>query len=252
MHEFTAKELLSACRILFGTDVVITRDFLWYLQMEGAKSAYWSRAKESHPDAHPDAAITEQIALGNEFGRVTESYQLLCSFMKYREQTKCAPNDFFANWHRKEKETHRWSKYKSNNTSELFHNGTVPNIEVKIGRYLYFCGVTSFQSIIKALSWQREQRPSIGALARQWGWLDDKMIRTILSTRHIPGLFGERALAMGVLTIRQQNKLVFYQQSLHQRLGRYFILNGIVNEKEMEVLARERVIHNNLVRKIRE
>jgi hypothetical protein len=252
MHEFTAEELLSACRILFGPDVVITRDFLWYLQLEGAKSAYWSRAKESHPDAHPDAAITVQIALGNEFGRLTESYQLLCSFLKYREQTKCAPNDFFVNRRRKEKETHSRGRYTSNNTSELFYNGTVPNIEVKIGRYLYFRGVTSFQSIFKALSWQREQRPSIGALARQWGWLDDKMIRTILSTRHIPGLFGERALAIGALTIRQQNKLVFYQQSLHQRLGQYFILNGIVNEKEMEVLARERVIHNNFVRKTRE
>jgi hypothetical protein len=251
MHEFSAKELLSACRILFGSDVVITHDFLWYLQPEGAKSAYWSRAKESHPDAHPDAAITVQKALGDEFGRVTKSYQLLCSFLKYREQTKCTPNDFFANRRRKEMETHNWDKYNSNNTSELFHNGTVPNIEVKIGKYLYFRGVTSFQSIFKALNWQREQRPSIGALARQWGWLDDQMIRTILSTKHIPGLFGERALAMGVLTIGQQRKLVFYQQSLHQRLGIYFVLNGMVNEKEMEVLARERIMHNYLVRKKR-
>jgi len=61
MHEFSAKELLSACRILFGPDVVINRDFLWYLQQEGAKSAYWSRAKESHPDAHPAAAILPSI-----------------------------------------------------------------------------------------------------------------------------------------------------------------------------------------------
>jgi hypothetical protein len=252
MHEFSTEELLSACRILFGSDIVINRDFLWYLQMEGAKSAYWSRAKESHPDAHPDAAITVQRALGNEFGRLTESYRLLCSFLKYREQTKCAPNDFFANRRRKEKETHNRGGFKSNNAGELFHNGTVPNIEVKIGRYLYFRGVTSFQSIFKALRWQREQRPSIGALARQWGWLDDEMIRTILSTRHIPGLFGERALAMGVLTIKQQRKLVFYQQSLHQRLGIYFVVNGMVNEKEMEILARERILHNYLVRKTRQ
>jgi hypothetical protein len=251
MHEFSAQELLSACRILFGPDVVINRDFLWYLQPEGAKSAYWNRAKESHPDTHPDVAATLQETLGIEFGRVTESYQLLCSFLKYREQTKSTPNDFFANRRWKEKETHSRGKYKSNNTSELFYNGTVPNIEVKIGRYLYFRGVTSFQSIFKALRWQRDQRPSIGALARQWGWLDDKMIRTILSTRHIPGLFGERALAMGALTIRQQRKLVLYQQSLHQRLGIYFVLNGMVNEKEMEVLARERIMHNDLVRKTR-
>lgn len=251
MHEFSAKELLSACRILFGPDVVITRDFLWYLQLEGAKSAYWNRAKESHPDAHPDAVITEQIALGNEFGRVTESYRLLCSFLKYREQTNCSPNVFLANCRGKERETHFQARHDAGDPGELFYDGIIPNIEVKIGRYLYFRGVTSFQSIFKALSWQRKQRPSIGALARQWGWLDDQMIRTILTTRYIPGLFGERALAMGALTIKQQKRLVFYQQSLHQRLGLYFILNGTVNEKEMEVLARERIIHNNLVRKSR-
>jgi hypothetical protein len=101
MHEFSTEKLSSACRILFGPDVVINRDFLWYLQMGGAKSAYWSRAKESHPDAHPDAAITVQRALGNEFGRVTESYQLLCSFLKYQEQTKCLSNDVFVNHRRK-------------------------------------------------------------------------------------------------------------------------------------------------------
>jgi len=251
MHEFSAEELLLACRSLFGPDVIINSDFLWYLQLEGAKSAYWSRAKESHPDAHPDAAITVQAALGNEFGRLTESYQLLCSFLKYREQVKCSPNDFFANRSRKEKEIDSWAGEKSNNSDELFFNGIAPNIEVKIGRYLYFRGVTSFQSILKALTWQRKQRPSIGALARQWGWLDDKMIRTILTTRHIPGLFGERALAIGALTITQQKKLVFYQQSLHQRLGTYFVLSGMVNKKEMELLARERIIHNNQVRKTR-
>jgi len=43
----------------------------------------------------------------------------------------------------------------------------VPNIEVKIGKYLYFRGVTSFQSIFRALKWQREQRPSIGVLVRE-------------------------------------------------------------------------------------
>ena len=251
MHEFSAKELLSACRILFGPDVVITNDFLSYLQLEGAKSAYWSRAKESHPDAHPDATISVQKALGDEFGRVKESYQLLCSFLKYREQTNCKVNDFIVNCRRKETEAHYRTRRDAGDPSELFHYGTVPNIEVKIGRYLYFRGVTSYQSIFKALSWQRKQRPTIGALARQWGWLDDQIIRTILTTRDIPGLFGERALAMGALTIKQQKKLVLYQQSLHQRLGLYFTLNGIVNEKEMEVLARERVMHNNMVRKTR-
>jgi hypothetical protein len=33
------------------------------------------------------------------------------------------------------------------------------------------------------------QRPSIGAIAKQWGWLDDRTIHTILSYRGMPKLF---------------------------------------------------------------
>lgn len=39
MHDAHEAVLLSACRVLFGPDVEVTSDFLWYLQPEGAKVA---------------------------------------------------------------------------------------------------------------------------------------------------------------------------------------------------------------------
>lgn len=251
MHEFSAQELLSACRVLFGRDVVLTRDFLWYLQLEGAKSAFWKKAKESHPDSHPDADVTIHKTLAHDFNRVTESYQLLCSFLHFREQTKFTAFEMFGPERIKVQEARCREQHKSGLSGELYFNGTIPHIEIKTGKYLYFRGLTSFQSIIKALTWQREQRPLIGSLARQWGWLDDHTVRSVLMAKHLPGRFGERALTMGALTIQQHKKLINYQQSCQQRIGLYFVLNGMVNEREMEALARERIIHNNLVRNAR-
>lgn len=251
MHDFSAHELLSACRVLFGPDVELSRDFLWYLQTGGAKSAYWSKARESHPDSHPNADVMVQKILSHEFSRLTEAYQLLCSFLNYRDQTKCTPHELFDSGLTTGQQVRNRQQQQPHCSSELFYSGQVPNIEIKTGKYLYFRGLTSFQSIIKALTWQREQRPLIGSLARQWGWLDDKTVRRVLSARHLPGRFGERALTLGALTTQQHKKLINYQQSCQQRLGLYFVLHGIVNEREMEALMRARIIHNNMIRNSR-
>ena len=45
-------ELINACRILFGTHVEVTPEFLRYIQPDGIKNAYRSRARECHPDSY--------------------------------------------------------------------------------------------------------------------------------------------------------------------------------------------------------
>jgi hypothetical protein len=247
LQDVTLEELLSSCRILFGSDVEITSDFLWYLQLEGARSAYWRRAKESHPDAHPDAETHMQDKLGYEFDRVAQSYQLLCKFLRYREQTNFMLNGIFGKVSPTIQESHEGRKQESNNSRDLFYYGKLPNNEIKTARYLYYRGVTSFQSIFDALTWQREQRPLIGVLARQWGWMNDVTVREILTAKHLRGRFCDRALAIGALTTGQRDKLICYQQSCQQRIGKYFIQIGVVSEHEMESLSLERIIHNNLV-----
>ncbi len=46
------EQIFNACRVLFGPDVRLTREFLNYLQPAGAKSEYRRRAKRLHPDLH--------------------------------------------------------------------------------------------------------------------------------------------------------------------------------------------------------
>jgi hypothetical protein len=49
-HSSSHSELYHACRILFGTELQCSPEFLDYLQISGVKSAFRRRAMETHPD----------------------------------------------------------------------------------------------------------------------------------------------------------------------------------------------------------
>ena len=44
------QELYRACRIIFGPDLTVSREFLEYIQSSGVKSAFRKKAMETHPD----------------------------------------------------------------------------------------------------------------------------------------------------------------------------------------------------------
>lgn len=247
-------ELLSACRILFGPDVEITRDFLWYLQPEGAKSAYRRRARESHPDAHPRAGAERIRLLEDEFVQVSNAYQQLSSFLVQRPATSCCCNTYY---YRQEKADGNAAKPETNRKRAATHasdqpflyTGSVPQVELKIGRYLYFRGLVTFQSVMQALGWQREQRPSIGTLARAWGWLDDAAVHHILQSSQVTGRFGERAVKLGILSPWQCKELLCDQRLRQQRLGCYFMQRHGMTARILAQLEQERLLHNRQLRK---
>src|SRR5512135_479763 len=87
MNPVTETEVVQACRKLFGEDVDISRNFLYYsIQPSGVKSAYRKKAKESHPDlfaADPAHIQQKQTAL---FREIIQAYDTLTLFFKQREQ----------------------------------------------------------------------------------------------------------------------------------------------------------------------
>ena len=88
------------------------------------------------------------------------------------------------------------------------------------------------------------QRPVIGDIARQWGWLAEPAIERIILASAIPGRFGERAVRMGLLSEPQVGTLIHYQRSKQERLGHYFILNKILTAEEVERLVIKLNEHN--------
>ena len=241
------EELLHACRLLFGPEVALSHDFLWYLQPQGAQKAYRQRVREQHPDCYPGASLEQQTRLHHDFIHLTTAYELLRSYLAERRTStrgwsgECAAASTAAQQPRPSGTDRRSAA----TSAETYYRGAVPAVELKIGRYLYFCGKVSYQSVLQALQWQRAQRPSIGLLARQWGWLDEPEVHRILRSETVGGRFGERARGLGLLSGDQVRELLAGQQALQQRLGRYYVDQGRFTELQLLMLEHERRMHNS-------
>ncbi|MFA7060818.1 MAG: DnaJ domain-containing protein [Pedobacter sp.] len=231
-------KLIDACRILFGSDVEVTREFLYYLQPEGVRNAYRKQARQCHPDVLE--AGSSQTSHTELFRRSVEAYEVLNSFMRDRKAIipLRVAGTLTSVPMRKVERAH----------NEHYYNGPFPTIELKTGLYLYYSGAVSYQALVRSLLWQRSLRPPLGEFACSWGWIDQETVSVILRATHLVCPFGERALKLGLLSQSQLNILLLHQRFVQKPLGRYFVQNSLFSESELLRHLRELARHNQQVR----
>ena len=234
-------ELIEACRILFGQHVVVSSDFLWYIQPCGAKSAYRQKAKETHPDLCVSGDQQHIQKRAEDFREVARAYQLINDFLKERSRsgrvvTRQGPTSPAPPRPANPAKRPRRHTPRPETRSEAF-DPTVGVMEV--GIFLYRRGVVTLSELAEALVWQRRQRPPLGEIACRWGWLTETTLKTVLDSRVPFSRFGEKAIRLGLLTPSQVRTLLFYQRSQQQRIGEYFIQKGIVSSEQMKAFVTE-------------
>jgi hypothetical protein len=238
----TESEVLRACRILFGTEIHITRGFLSYLQPEGLKAAYRRKAKETHPDLFARESPNIQKEQTAHFRDVVDAYDIVSRYFKQWEKGSLAArsrHDFSG--------PREWKKQNCDPNSQEYtreaESMPLPLRSLKLGQYLYYRGFIPYRALINALVWQRQQRPVIGDIALCWRWLDSAAIERIIRTGG-PGRFGEKALQLDLLTPFQIKVLLYYQISRQERLGSYFVRHGIMTSDKLAWLVRQLNEHN--------
>ena len=270
-------ELFNACRILFGSDLNITRDFLEYLQASGLKTAYRKRALETHPDRIAVMGIDEQQHDTDLFRQVQTAYEGLTSYLDARKKgsvilkpTRTASSHWqhksnTTTWNshqagassRTRQDSNGW-KAKPNNSWRAAPNttdsanwnidnrfrGILPERELRLGHFLYYSGIITWRQIIQALVWQRANRPRLGELGKRFGWLDNEDIITVLRARTTPAPFGQAAINLGLLTEKQLQTLIWRQKSLQRKIGEFFIEEEILAAAELVELIRHHHDHN--------
>jgi hypothetical protein len=242
--------VLSACQTLFGGRPDLSSEFLCSLHPDDARSAYRRRAKETHPDlfCHKDPIF--QKIQSDLFRRVSDSYTIVQEFFRHRDagRWKSSGRTAYQTTRRSQRteRTYTRTTTSGSNADTRYHQGTVPSFRLEIGRYLYYRGVIPYSALIKALSWQRRQRPIIGSIALRWGWLDQQTIRGILNYRcngRIP-MFGERGIELGLFTPYQVRIMLAFQRSQQKKFGQYFVEQGMLSPRELERLVVEMKEHN--------
>ena len=118
-----------------------------------------------------------------------------------------------------------------------------------MAEFLYYSGQVAWRDFVAAIAWQRNQRPAVGRIAIQFGFLDRADVTEILERRRREGAsaepFGEFAVRRGYLSPYQLLVMLGQQLRLQRPIGRYFVERGLVDEGTLDD-ARVAVFRHNL------
>lgn len=243
MQQITEAELLRACRTLFGPELKLSRDFLAYLQPAGARTAYRKQAKIIHPDRFAISSTTIKRRQQKLFQDLNQAHETIQRYLRQKQLHQAKP-------YVQKRPATGAGPQRQRTDSPQQHGGTriLPRRPLQFGQFLYAQGIISFQVLIAAITWQRRQRPALGEIARRWGWLDDQGIQRIITTRAAFQRFGERAEHLGLLSSLQVRTLLFHQRANQQKIGDYFVEQGIINAGEKNRLLTLLAEHNRTYR----
>ncbi len=218
-----AARVLRAAALLFGTeDLPQIGSGEWHREL---RAAFRRRAFETHPDRASSLGKPSEL-LEREFHAVSNAYKFLCTAylqLPLRKENK--------------------------NRQRHFHCGPIPRKPLRFAELLYYTKRISYQTLLDAIAWQRCQRPAIGQIAIEFGFLSEEDVCEIIESRRIEKAystpFGEHALRHGLLTRFQLLAMLGRQRQLQRPIGEFFVERGIIEANEIPSI-RQAVIQHNL------
>lgn len=79
------RELFDSCRVLFGEELQVSRNFLEYMQRAGIKSAYRQKALATHPDILASQGEKAKEQSADLFRLVQQAYENLNTYLDARD-----------------------------------------------------------------------------------------------------------------------------------------------------------------------
>ena len=235
-------DVINACRVLFGPEVQLPIDFLRDLEPLALKTAYRKKALETHPDRANLLGLSEE-GMNRRFKDVVIAYQILSPIIT--GDRKIVLSDEVCTQRKHRGATVRGKREKR--LTDHYYKGYFPKRELLIGQFLYYSGLISWKTLIEAIIWQRKQRPPIGQIARDWGFLSLHDVQRILLGRNQKEKFGEYALRKGYITPYQLMALIGKQRRLQYPIGEYFVKQGILSPSEINTMIKRVKVHNTRV-----
>jgi len=247
MPQISEAEVFRACRTLFGPDLQLSRDFLYYLQPSGVRTAYRIKAKQTHPDRYAVSTAHIREKQQRLFQDLNQAHQTVQLYLKQRDlqhpasgaRQRAGNYTYQQPQQRRRQDRPPYCRY---------YRGPLPPRPLQFGLYLYYLGIIPFTAVIAAITWQRQQRPILGDIARRWGWLNEEQVARIIAFRNGFSKFGERAEQLGLLSSLQVRALLLHQRTRQKQLGRYFIEQGFFDEEALNHLLSNLADHNQSYR----
>lgn len=252
---FSTHELLPACQVLFGPEHGLGHGFLESLHEDLVKTVFRRRAFETHPDRAHSAGL-DPLDMTRRFQEVHAAKELLYRYLASRAEAPllaanrhgaarpaaASPAPTARGGRRARAKTP--PKHRQPQPGDYFWGGRVPDRQLPIGEYLYYCGRISLQDLIAAIHAQRTQRPIFGQLAEQRGFLRPAALTALLRQKRPGERLGDAALRLGLLTPYQRDVILGAQRALQRPFGRHFTDAGLLSVLELTEAVRAQRHHN--------
>ena len=260
-HSSSDTDLFRSCRILFGTELHCSPEFLDYLQIGGVKSAFRRRAMETHPDR---LALGEHDGLPRDADRfllVRQAYEDLLGYLRSKERPAVVTDRASSRPASSRTATRPQpippivlpdeppGRPAFTSTSS-YYQGELPERILLFGHFLYYCGLANWRTIAPVLAWPRMERPRIGELGQRYGYFDSGDIAFVLRHRLPFSPFGETACRLGLVTPRQVELLVARQQRLQKKFGTILLEKNLLKDYELQLLLQRFADHNETVARL--
>lgn len=262
-QEITFEDVVRAGRILFGPTFVAEaggwRDTL--------KTTYRRRVLETHPDRARALGRTE-VELLREFRAVADAYRILSSLRAGplprgavhgpppRPPSRAgSPREA-----RPSPRPRPWStprapppppappRHEGRPVRASARREDLPRRRLRFAEFLYYSGRVRWSELVDAIAWQRTQRPPVGRIAVEFGFLATDDVGVILERRREAGAnsvpFGEWAVRLGFLTSFQLLATLGQQLRLQRPIGQFFVERGLLEEDEIDGVRRRILRHN--------
>jgi hypothetical protein len=265
--EITLDDVVQAGRVLFGPSFAADGGG-WRAAL---KATYRRRAMETHPDRARSIGRSER-ELAREFRAVADAYRLL-SILEGSPLPRRAPSSVWTPpvWTpprpaRATRASPRPSARASERrappepTPRPAHRSGAPRVRVgvrpqdlprrklRFAEYLYYSGRIGWDDLVEAIAWQRAQRPPLGRIAVDFGYLAPEHVAMLLERRRAAAAigvpFGEWAVREGFLTPFQLLAIVGQQAKLQRPIGQFFVERGILEADDIDLVRRRILRHN--------
>jgi hypothetical protein len=263
-QEITFEDVVRAGRILFGpafvAEAVGWRDDL--------RSAYKRRALETHPDRARALGRAERELI-REFSAVSDAYRLLSSVRAGPLPRGAVhgppPRPPSRPPHAARRPARRPAaepRASAPGQAQGFAGAQRVGVRVRVGirpqdlprrrlrfaEYLYYSGRVRWTELVEAIAWQRAQRPAIGRIAVEFGFLGPDDVGMLLERRREAGAvtvpFGEWAVRQGYLTPFQLLATLGQQLRLQRPIGQFFVERGLIDADDIDLVRRRILRHN--------
>jgi hypothetical protein len=259
-QELTFEDVLRAGRTLFGAAFAAEagswRDTL--------KATYRRRAMETHPDRARSLGRAE-VDLVREFRAVADAYRILSSLRagplpraaprpharpaeRPRRAPRPPPRPVRAERAARPPPAAPRRASGAPRVRASVRPEDLPRRKLRLAEYLYYSGRVSWTELVEAIAWQRGQRPPLGRIAVDFGFLSPDDVGVILERRReaaangVP--FGEWAVRHGFLTSFQLLAALGQQLRRQRPIGGFFVERGLLEPEEIDELRRRILRHN--------